>query len=114
MRTDDQAEALTREGGLPVTLGEELEACQPAGVLAEIEAKHGRPCPRIVLLPGNVVPWQLFQLIIRDDARAMFTPLFEALTASYDRDGRAGLIRRVLGTLNDSEVHGIMHPEPKR
>jgi hypothetical protein len=97
-----------------VAVGDELEPCQPANILAEIQAQHGRPCPRIELLPANWIPWDLFSLIIRDDARAMFIPLFQALTLGQDRDARARLIRRVLFTLNDPEVHEIMHPDPKR
>jgi len=116
VETEEQAQALSRDPhlGMVVAVGDELEPCQPDSVLAQIQEEHGRPCPRIELLPANGTPWQLFSLIIRDDSRSMFVPLFKALTGGQGSDARAGLIRRVLGTLNDPEVHGIMHPEPKR
>jgi hypothetical protein len=114
VETDDQAKTLTRETSMAVAVGDVLEPCQPPGVLADILESTGRPCPRIELMIENATPWQLFSLVIREDARVMFGSLFAALTGGESRETQAKLVRRVLGTLNAPQVHEILHPPPRK
>jgi hypothetical protein len=97
----------------PVQVGEDLELppCVGEADLAYFREKHGRPCPRVELRAENVDALSLFRISVREDARPLAAPLFEALCGSLPAEERAAVLQRVLNTLNDETVSELLYPK---
>jgi hypothetical protein len=105
-RLDERAED-------PVRVGEflELPPCVGEVDLEWFRREHDRPCPRVELRVENADALSLFRVSVREDARPLAAPLFEALCGGLPADERARTIHRVLSTLNDETVSELLYPK---
>lgn len=105
-RLDERAEE-------PVQVGEflELPPCVGEVDLEWYRREHDRPCPRVELRIENADALSLFRVSVREDARPLAAPLFEALCGGLPAEERAATIQRVLATLNDETVSELLYPK---
>jgi hypothetical protein len=115
---DDLDEAREYAGtlGRPVQVGERLEEppCVGAMELAAIEQYEGRPCPRVVLMPGNDLAANLTSLLLQPHSGLM-DALFRASTEGMPTWEQKRIIHRAYAALQSPRVTRLLYPErPKK
>jgi hypothetical protein len=85
--------------------------CQNKGVLAEIQGKTGRPCPRVELDPANVVPSDVIKFVLDERLSSFAEGHFQDYTSDWSPLDRIEMRNRLAAAIHSPEVERILHPK---
>jgi hypothetical protein len=94
-----------------VIQGGDEPPCLPESLLREIDAEHGRPCPRVQLAPQNGVAAELVSFLLDERLRPLAAELVRGRTRWMQSDERTLLILRLARALQDKHVAQALYPE---